>query len=139
MLLVGGDGVAEGPEIRALRAVRLPILVAAVDNYGDALGFLRREGSFSDLNNQSPTLVLIAPSQKGPELTDFLCSARKSMESRTSPIVLLLNEADDCALSDWYLCGVNSVVATEGAELSACIEEICLYWLVHNRTPNWTE
>ena len=129
--MVGAAGIGESISFSTPSGARLPLHVADVSSFEEAIDFLDN----APANRQDPELVIVAPPKVDDNLDGFLSVALEKLNRRPSPLVLLVPEVPDGQLSNWYTAGINSVIESAQTDLATAIQSICNYWLVHNRTP----
>ncbi len=96
------------------------------------------EAALHFLQNQSglPSLILLDWHLRNQHGDEFLRRLRADAQFAAIPVVVFTTSDDSSDLASAYANGANGFVTKPGTfdELVHCIDDICRYWLIRNRT-----
>jgi two-component system response regulator len=128
--------------LRALKKANLANHIHIARDGAEALQFIFCEGEYSGRKiENAPKVILLdlkLPKVDGKEVLERIKS-----DSRTKmiPVVVLTSSREQCDVLESYNLGVNSYIVKpvnfEG--FAAAVEDLGMYWLLHNQPPKLKE
>ena len=111
-------------------------LVVAHDG-PEALDYLWARGAYSGRNTGQPPKVVLLD-LKLPKLSgiEVLRQIRNHPRTRHVPVVVFTSSKEENDLIECYRLGANAYVQKpiDFAEFSAALQQICIFWVIANRT-----
>jgi CheY-like chemotaxis protein len=139
--------VEDNPEdlkmtLRALKKANLANHIHVARDGAEALQFIFCEGEFSGRKiENAPKVILLdlkLPKIDGKEVLERIKSDRRT---KMIPIVVLTSSKEQSDVVESYNLGVNSYIVKpvnfEG--FAAAVQELGMYWLLHNQPPKLKE
>lgn len=121
---------------RALRKHNLANKLVLLKDGAEALDFLFGEGSFAQMDDGKPRVILL--DLKLPKVNGIEVLRRIKSEERTKkiPVVILTSSREERDLKDAYDLGVNSYVTKpiQFDEFAKVVSELGMYWLLLNKS-----
>jgi two-component system response regulator len=121
---------------RALKKHNLANKLVLLKDGAEALDFLFGEGSFAQMDDGKPRVILL--DLKLPKVNGIEVLRRIKSEERTKkiPVVILTSSREDRDLKDAYDLGVNSYVTKpiQFDEFAKVVSELGMYWLLLNKS-----
>jgi CheY-like chemotaxis protein len=119
---------------QALLRTNLDVVLYAEQDAEAALHFLRDRPEL-------PSLILLDWHLRHERGSAFLKRLRSEPRFAAIPVVAFTTSDDDTDLSTAYANAVNGYVVKPDTfeDLVRCVEDICRYWLIRNRTLNGVE
>jgi CheY-like chemotaxis protein len=96
--------------VTALHSLNLANEIVVVNDGGQALDFLRRQGSFSSRTAVAPAVVLLDLKMPRVDGLEALREIRTDPELRLLPIVILTSSREESDLVKGYRLGANAYV-----------------------------
>jgi CheY-like chemotaxis protein len=122
--------------LRALHKAHLTNRIQTVRDGAEALEFIFCEGAFAGRTFESPPKVILLD-LKLPKIDGMEVLKRIKSDVRTKmiPVVILTSSKEQRDVIESYNLGVNSYIVKpvnfEG--FSAAVQELGMYWLLHNQ------
>ncbi len=125
----------------ALEKTRLANPVVSVRDGEEALQFLRREGKWSEREDQSPAVILLDKKLPKVDGHEVLKSVRGDESLRHIPVVMLTSSREEKDLLRSYDLGVNAYVVKPVAfdDFMAAINDLGMFWAVLNEPPPYQQ
>lgn len=122
---------------RALRKHKLTNKLVLLKDGAEALDFLFGEGSFAQMDDGKPRVILL--DLKLPKVNGIEVLRKIKSEERTKkiPVVILTSSREERDLKDAYELGVNSYVTKpiQFDEFAKVVSDLGMYWLLLNKSP----
>jgi CheY-like chemotaxis protein len=124
--------------LRALRKANLTNHIQTVRDGAEALEFIFCQGAFAGRKFENPPKVILLD-LKLPKIdgTEVLKRIKSDARTKTIPVVILTSSKEQRDVIESYNLGVNSYIVKpvnfEG--FAAAIQEVGMYWLLHNQPP----
>jgi two-component system response regulator len=123
--------------IRSLKKHNLANKLVLLKDGAEALDFLFGQGSFAQLDDGKPRVILL--DLKLPKVSGIEVLRKIKSEDKTKkiPVVILTSSREDRDLKDAYDLGVNSYVTKpiQFDEFAKVVSELGMYWLLLNNSP----
>ena len=128
--------------LRALQKANLANHIHVARDGEEALQFIFCEGEYSRRKMENPPKVILLdlklPKVDGKEVLERIKSDRRT---KMIPIVVLTSSKEQSDVVESYNLGVNSYIVKpvnfEG--FAAAVQELGMYWLLHNQPPKLKE
>jgi len=138
ILLVENNPDDELLTLRALKKNNVFNKVVVARDGAEALDYLFGEGAYAGRDTSDvPQLVLLDLKLPKVDGLEVLRRLRADERTRLLPVVILTSSREQQDLLDGYGYGANSYVRkpVDFAQFSRVVEQLELYWLVLNETP----
>jgi two-component system, response regulator len=138
ILLVEDNPDDELLTLRALKKNNVFNKVVVARDGAEALNYLFGEGAYAGRDTSDvPQLVLLDLKLPKVDGLEVLRRLRADERTRLLPVVILTSSREQQDLLDGYGYGANSYVRkpVDFAQFSRAVEQLELYWLVLNETP----
>lgn len=124
--------------IRALRKRGLANNLIWVKDGREALDFLQRVGSYADLPNGRPKLILLDIKMPRVDGTEVLRYIMDDKILRTIPVVMLTSSAEERDIVVAYELGANSYIVkpVDTEDFYRAVTEVGLYWMLVNKSSH---
>ena len=139
--------VEDNPEdlkmtLRALKKANLANHIHIARDGEEALQFIFREGEYSGRKiENAPKVILLdlkLPKVDGKEVPERI---KSDARTKMIPVVVLTSSKEQSDVVESYNLGVNSYIVKpvnfEG--FAAAVQELGMYWLLHNQPPKLQE
>jgi CheY-like chemotaxis protein len=124
--------------LRALRKANLTNKIQTVRDGAEALEFIFCEGAFAGRKFENPPKVILLD-LKLPKIDGMEVLKRIKSDPRTKmiPIVILTSSKEQKDVIESYNRGVNSYIVkpVNFEQFAAAVQELGMYWLLHNQPP----
>ena len=125
--------------IRALRRSRIANQIELLEDGAEALDFIFCRGAYAHRQiTDHPKIILL--DLKLPKVSGLEVLRQIKTDPRTQmiPIVVMTSSAQDSDIIESYQLGVNSYIVkpVDFEQFNKAVEQIGLYWVLMNRTPN---
>lgn len=135
--------VEDNPEdlelaLRALRKSKLANRVQVARDGAEALDYLFQRGAFAGRESGAPRLVLLDLKLPKVDGLEVLQQLKRDPRTQTIPVVALTTSKEQRDVVESYRLGVNSYIVkpVDFEQFIAAVNEIGLYWLLLNQSPN---
>lgn len=135
--------VEDNPEdlelaLRALRKSKLANRVQVARDGAEALDYLFQRGEFAGRESGAPRLVLLDLKLPKVDGLEVLQQLKRDPRTQTIPVVALTTSKEQRDVVESYRLGVNSYIVkpVDFEQFIAAVNEIGLYWLLLNQSPN---
>ncbi|MEA2785074.1 MAG: hypothetical protein QOF71_1178 [Candidatus Eremiobacteraeota bacterium] len=136
VLLVENNPLDAGLIMRSIKKSPFAGTVLWLHDGAEALEYLRRDGRYAGLNGAGRALLMLLDLRM-PKVDglDLLRALQSTPRADRPAIVIMTSAAIDADVAAAYELGANSVILKPiaPAELNSTIDDICRYWLQHNR------
>lgn len=125
--------------IRALRRSRIANQIELLEDGAEALDFIFCRGAYAHRQiTDHPKIILLdlkLPKVSGLEV---LHQIKSDPRTQMIPIVVMTSSAQDSDIIESYQLGVNSYIVkpVDFEQFNKSVEQLGLYWVLMNRTPN---
>ena len=140
ILLVEDNPDDEALTLRAFRKSNVPNRVVVARDGVEALDYLFATGPHSGRDSHEvPQLVLLDLKLPRIDGLEVLRRIRSDERTRLLPVVILTSSREQQDMIDGYGLGANSYVQkpVDFARFLQAVEQLKLYWLVLNETPQF--
>lgn len=125
--------------IRALRRGRIANQIELLEDGAEALDFIFCRGAYAHRQiTDHPKIILL--DLKLPKVSGLEVLRQIKTDPRTQmiPIIVMTSSAQDSDIIESYQLGVNSYIVkpVDFEQFNKAVEQIGLYWVLMNRTPN---
>ena len=125
--------------IRALRRSRIANQIELLEDGAEALDFVFCRGAYAHRQiTDHPKIILL--DLKLPKVSGLEVLRQIKTDPRTQmiPIIVMTSSAQDSDIIESYQLGVNSYIVkpVDFEQFNKAVEQIGLYWVLMNRTPN---
>jgi CheY-like chemotaxis protein len=125
--------------IRALRRGRIANQIELLEDGAEALDFIFCRGAYAHRQiTDHPKIILL--DLKLPKVSGLEVLRQIKTDPRTQmiPIVVMTSSAQDSDIIESYQLGVNSYIVkpVDFEQFNKSVEQLGLYWVLMNRTPN---
>ena len=125
--------------IRALRRSRIANQIELLEDGAEALDFIFCRGAYAHRQiTDHPKIILL--DLKLPKVSGLEVLRQIKTDPRTQmiPIVVMTSSAQDSDIIESYQLGVNSYIVkpVDFEQFNKSVEQLGLYWVLMNRTPN---
>ncbi len=125
--------------IRALRRSRIANQIELLEDGAEALDFIFCRGAYAHRQiTDHPKIILL--DLKLPKVSGLEVLRQIKTDPRTQmiPIIVMTSSAQDSDIIESYQLGVNSYIVkpVDFEQFNKAVEQIGLYWVLMNRTPN---
>jgi two-component system response regulator len=124
--------------LRALRKANLTNKIQTVRDGAEALEFVFCEGAFAGRKFENPPKVILLD-LKLPKIDGMEVLKRIKNDPRTKmiPVVILTSSKEEKDVIESYNLGVNSYIVkpVNFEQFAAAVQELGMYWLLHNQPP----
>jgi two-component system, response regulator len=124
--------------IRTLKSKHIANNIVWVKDGVEALDFLHSRGSYSGRKADKPKLILLDIKMPKVDGIEVLKELKSDERLKTIPVVIMTSSHEEADLVRSYQLGANSYVVKpmDFNKFAEIVEEIGLYWLVSNKTPD---
>lgn len=138
ILLVEDDPDDLDMALRSLRKANLTNKIRTVRDGAEALEFIFCEGAFAGRKFENPPKVILLD-LKLPKVDGMEVLKRIKGDPRTKmiPVVILTSSKEHRDVIQGYNLGVNSYIVkpVNFEQFAAAVQELGIYWLLHNQPP----
>jgi CheY-like chemotaxis protein len=124
--------------LRSLRKANLTNRIQTVRDGAEALEFIFCEGTFAGRKFENPPKVILLD-LKLPKIDGMEVLKRIKSDPRTKmiPVVILTSSKEQRDVIESYNLGVNSYIVkpVNFEQFAAAVQELGMYWLLHNQPP----
>jgi len=124
--------------LRALRKANLTNRIQAVRDGAEALEFIFCEGAFAERRFENPPKVILLD-LKLPKVDgmDVLKRIKSDPRTKMIPVVILTSSKEQRDVIESYNLGVNSYIVkpVNFEQFAIAVQELGMYWLLHNQPP----
>jgi two-component system response regulator len=124
--------------LHALRKANLTNRIQIVRDGAEALEFIFCEGAFAGRKFENPPKVILLD-LKLPKIDGMEVLKRIKGDPRTKmiPVVILTSSKEQRDVIESYNLGVNSYIVkpVNFEQFAAAVQELGMYWLLHNQPP----
>lgn len=138
ILLVEDNPDDEELTIRAFKEDKLSNQIVVVRDGAEALDYLFGTGPYAGRDvTTMPTLVLLDLNLPKIDGLEVLTRLRADPRTKRLPVIILTTSQEQDEVSKAYDRGCNSYVRkpVDSAQFRNAVNQLGLYWLVHNVTP----
>ena len=125
--------------LHALRQRHMAHCILHVQDGGEALDFLHREGAYAG-REMDHALKVVLLDLKMPRLDGLNVLRELKSDPRTQeiPVVMLTSSAEDRDLQEAYRLGANSYIVkpVEFDSFTEAVAQLGCYWLLLNQVPS---
>jgi CheY-like chemotaxis protein len=123
--------------VTALHSLNLANEIVVVNDGGQALDFLRRQGSFSSRTAVAPAVVLLDLKMPRVDGLEALREIRTDPELRLLPIVILTSSREESDLVKGYRLGANAYVVkpVDFDQFISAVSQLGVFWALVNEAP----
>src|SRR5580698_1977281 len=139
--------VEDNPEdlkmtLRALKKANLANHIHIARDGAEALQFIFCEGEYAERKiENAPKVILLdlkLPKVDGKEVLERI---KSDPRTKVIPVVVLTSSKEQCDMVESYKLGVNSYIVkpVNFERFAAAVQELGMYWLLHNQPPKQEE
>lgn len=123
--------------LQALAQHNLANRVTVAKDGVEALGYLRREGSYAGRTRGNPAVVLLDIKMPRKDGLEVLREIRQDPDLRTTPVVILTSSREEQDIIISYDLGVNAYVVKPVGfqDFMKAIESLGVFWALINERP----
>jgi CheY-like chemotaxis protein len=125
--------------LRALRKANLANHIEIARDGAEALDYLFCEGAYSGRSIEDvPKVVLLDLKLPKVDGLEVLQRMKSDPRTRLIPVVVLTSSKEQNDVVESYQLGVNSYIVkpVNFTRFTAAVQELGMYWLLLNQTPN---
>jgi CheY-like chemotaxis protein len=139
ILLVEDNPDDEELTVRALQKGHVANRITVTRDGAEAIDYIMCRGKYADRDpDETPKVILL--DLKLPKVDGFevLRHVKRDPRTRMIPVVVLTSSTQDKDVVESYELGVNSYITkpVDFQQFADAVQQLGLYWLVYNHTPD---